>query len=202
MLTDRDHDLILGILVGRGLVRRSWQPFRFASAAEISAALLTADRLPGGRAAARWWRDHQAIVIGVYFLSSVLAWAINEGLGSTALAVFGATRHGGYGRRYPARSICLFIERVNPRALGAERRRTEPITMVTDTLIAGGLFVDSALLFSSGRSLVAVLLAGLGTGIVLTRLILLNGRPRPRHSTAQKRPLISACVFRMSKREQ
>ena len=144
---------------------------RFASAAEISAALLTVDRPLGGRAGARWWRVHQAIVIGIYFLSSVLAWAINEGPGSTALVVFGAiglaATVGGI-----LRSHLLFIERVNPRALGAERRRTEPITVVIDTLIAGGLFVDSALLVSSGRSLAAVLVAGLGTGIVLTRLIL------------------------------
>ena len=102
----------------------------------------------------------------------MLAWAINEGPGSTALAVFGAiglaATVGGI-----LRGHLLFIERVNPRALAAERRRTEPITVVTDTLIAGGLFVDSALLFSSGRSPPAVRpVAGLGTGIVLTRLIL------------------------------
>ena len=97
------------------------------------------------------------------------------------------------------RGHLLFIERVNPRALAAERRRTEPITLVIDTVIAGGLVVDSALLFVLGRSLAAVLIAGLGIGIVLTRLdprTVDHGRGvRPLSPTAEP----PARVFRMSR---
>jgi hypothetical protein len=144
---------------------------RFASAGEISTALLTADGPAGARDGTRWWRTHQAILIGVYFLASVLAWFIKQGLGNTALAVFGgigvAATVGGI-----LRSHLLFMERVHPRALAAERRRSAPFTLAIDALIAIGLFVDGALLFSSDRPLAAVLIAALGTGIILTRLIL------------------------------
>jgi hypothetical protein len=66
------------------------------------------------------------------------------------------------------RGHLLFVERMNSQALAAERGRTARITVLTDAAIAAGLVVDSMLL-STGRP--AVLVAGLGAGIVLARLI-------------------------------
>jgi tRNA A-37 threonylcarbamoyl transferase component Bud32 len=141
---------------------------RFASAGEIAEALpkhLTID-------AVRWWRAHQAIIVSLYFFAAVFAWFTKQELGSTALnAVFGLVSAtatvGGVMRSY-----LLFVERVNRRALAAELRRTGLITMVTDALVAVALSFDGVLLFAAGRHLASVLIAGLGIGIVLARLVL------------------------------
>jgi hypothetical protein len=142
---------------------------RFGSAADISAALVV-ERAGVGQGAVRWWRTHQAIVIVLYFLASAFAWMIKQGLGNVALAVFGligvASTVGGI-----LRAHLLFIQRMNPRALAAERRRTEPFTLFIDIVIAAGLVIDSTLL-TSGRPLAAVLIAGLGIGLVLAHLVL------------------------------
>jgi hypothetical protein len=142
---------------------------RFGSAAEIAAALAGSGPGPD-RAAVRWWRTHQGIVIGLYFLASLFAWMIKEGAGSLAVAVFGvvgvAATTGGI-----LRGHLLFTEQVNARGLVAERRRTEQATLLVDAVIAVALMVDSALL-STRRPLAAVLIASLGVGIVLARLVL------------------------------
>ena len=143
---------------------------RFASAVDIAAALAT-DRASVPRDAVRWWRTHQAIVIALYFLASMFAWFIKEGLGPAAVGVFGvvgvAATVGGL-----LRGHLLFVERMTPRTLAAELRRNGLITLVTDAVIFGALIVDSVLLLASGRHLEAVLIAGLGIGIVLTRRVL------------------------------
>ena len=142
---------------------------RFGSAAEIAAALAGSGPGPD-RAAVRWWRTHQGIVIGLYFLASLFAWMIKEEAGSLAVAVFGvvgvAATTGGI-----LRGHLLFTEQVNARGLVAERRRTEQATLLVDAVIAVALMVDSALL-STRRPLAAVLIASLGVGIVLARLVL------------------------------
>ena len=112
---------------------------------------------------------HQAIIVALYFVASTAAWFIKEDLASLALAAFTAigvaSTVGGI-----LRGHLLFVERTNSQALLSERRRTAYITALTDAVIAAGLVVDSVLL-SSGRPLAAVLVAGLGVGIVLARLI-------------------------------
>ena len=143
---------------------------RFVSASEIPAALGD-ERPTRHEAAVRWWRNHQAIIVGLYFLASVVAWFIKQGLGTPALVVFGvvgvAATVGGL-----LRGHLLFVERTTPRTLAAELRRTGLITLVTDAVIFGALIVDSVLLLASGRHLAAVLIAGLGIVIVLTRRVL------------------------------
>ncbi len=143
---------------------------RFASGAEISSALAI-ERRTVDPAAVRWWRTHQAIVIALYFLASMFAWFIKEGLGPAAVGVFGvvgvAATVGGL-----LRGHLLFVERMTPRTLAAELRRNGLITLATDAVIFGALIVDSVLLLASGRHLEAVLIAGLGIGIVLTRRVL------------------------------
>jgi Protein kinase domain len=142
---------------------------RFGSAAEIASALAWSG--PGAdRSPVSWWRAHQGIVIGLYFLASVFAWMIKEWAGSLAVAVFGvvgvAAIIGGI-----LRGHLLFTEQVNARGLVAERRLTERATFLVDAVIAVALLVDGALL-STHRPLAAVLIAGLGVGIVLARLVL------------------------------
>ena len=149
---------------------------RFASAAGISAALAT-NQTSVDRDAVGWWRAHQAIIVGLYFLASVVAWFIKEELGGTAVAVFGvvgvaATVSG------VLRSHLLFVERMNARALAAELRRTGFISRLTDGVICAALVVDALLLFASGWHLAAVLIAGLGAGVVIARLFLEPSRER------------------------
>jgi predicted lysophospholipase L1 biosynthesis ABC-type transport system permease subunit len=65
----------------------------------------------------------------------------------------------------------LFVQRMHPpAALSAERRRTNTVTLLIDAVIAAALIVDSVLL-STSRPLAAVLIAGLGVGIIVVRLV-------------------------------
>ena len=148
---------------------------RYASAGDIAAALDVERPIPvpptpvPPTPAVRWWRAHQCIVIGLYFLACVVAWLIKQGLGPAALGVFGivtvAATVGGV-----LRSQLLFVERMNRRALAAERRRTDPITLLIDALIAVVLAVDGVLLSTTNNNVNAALTAGLGIGLILARL--------------------------------
>jgi predicted Ser/Thr protein kinase len=154
---------------------------RFRSASEITGALSVEptpprptpdpdpDPDPGP---VRWWRAHQAIIVGLYFLAAVFAWFIKQGVGTPALVVFGivgvAATVGGILRFH-----LLFVERVNHRRLTAELRRTERFTWVTDAVIAVALIVDAVLLpAATNQNLAAVLIASLGAGIFVARAIL------------------------------
>jgi serine/threonine protein kinase len=140
---------------------------RFGSAAEISKEL-AADP-PSVATLPHWWRTHQAIVIGLYFLACVFAWFIKQGLGPAPLATFWivtvAATVGGV-----LRSHLLFVERMNRQALAAERRRTDPITLLTDAVIGVSLVVDAGLLSMTSRHVAGALIAGLGIGIILAKL--------------------------------
>jgi serine/threonine protein kinase len=145
---------------------------RFSSGADVAAAL-TDDKPPivdHASAAVGWWRAHQTIIIALYFLASTVAWFIKGGLGTLALANFGliglASTAGGV-----LRGHLLFVQRMHPpAALSAERRRTNTVTLLIDAVIAAALIVDSVLL-STSRPLAAVLIAGLGVGIIVVRLV-------------------------------
>ena len=144
---------------------------RFPSAADIAAALSE----PAGvevKPVRSWWRMHQAVVIGLYFLASVIGWLIKEWSAvSAAEAIFAligmaATAAG------VIRGHLLFTERMNQPGLATELRRTSQMTMVVDLLIAVGLGIDSALLLiATDRSVAAVLSVGLAVGIAIARLV-------------------------------
>jgi serine/threonine protein kinase len=150
---------------------------RFASAVEIAAAL-PKDSLTVGGPAVRWWRAHQAILIGLYFVASAVAWFIKQELGSlappvigtAALTVFGvvsaAATVGGF-----LRGHLLFVERVDRPRIVAELQRAGPFTLAVDAIIGLSLVVDTPLLFASARDLPAALIAALGIGIVIARLL-------------------------------
>ena len=147
---------------------------RFGSAGEIATALpndsyesktLIGDAVP-------WWRAHQAIIVGLYFLASMFAWFVKEGVGTQALVVFGvagvAATVGGVLRFH-----LLFVERVSRRRLTAELRRTERFTLVIDAVIAVALMIDAILLSAAtNQDLAAVLIACLGAGIFFARAFL------------------------------
>ena len=67
---------------------------------------------------------------------------------------------------------------MNRRALPVELRRSAPITLMTDIVIASALIVDFLLLLASEWHLAAVLIAGLGVGIGLARLFIEPSRER------------------------
>jgi hypothetical protein len=142
---------------------------RFASAVEIAAAL-AAPRYTRPQPVRGWWRMHQLVVIGLYFLASAVAWQIKEwqaGIGPAlifGLVGIAATAAGVF------RGHLLFTERLNPDGLAAERLRTDRVTSAIDLLIAAALVAGAAFI-SARRPLAAVLTAGLAVGIGLARLV-------------------------------
>lgn len=142
---------------------------RWASGGAIAAALAGSGSAAPGPVV-RWWRTHQAVAIGLYFLASTVAWQIKDWHAGTATtALFGmigvaATAAGVF------RGHLLFTERMNRGALDGERRRAEAVTLFVDLLITGALLADAALA-APERALAAVLTAGLAVGIGLARLV-------------------------------
>jgi len=142
---------------------------RFASASEISLALARRDTHGSSRSVATWWRSHQLIIIGLYALASAVAWQVKESLDGTT-RVFLAV---GIAATVAAvfRGHLLFTERVNVGSLGAELKRTSPVTMTVDLFIALALAADGALM-ASGSPLAAVLIIALSVCLALARVIL------------------------------
>jgi serine/threonine protein kinase len=141
---------------------------RFGSAAEIAAAIAS-ERAATPRPVVRWWRTHQAVVIGLYFIASAAAWQIKEWHGGAASAIFGVI---GVAATAAAvfRGHLLFTEQMNRRALHGERRRADVVTAALDLVISAALLIDAAIA-SADHTLVAVLMAGLAVGLSLARLI-------------------------------
>jgi hypothetical protein len=143
---------------------------RFANAAELLAALssATVGESIVGRDAAGWWRMHQSVVFALYAVAVVAAWGIKERVSSAtpvfvAIGIF-ATVAGMF------RGHLLFRERTDAAGFSAELRRSIPVTLAMDLLIAVALGLDG-LLIGSTSSLSAVLVSALGVGIALTRLV-------------------------------
>jgi hypothetical protein len=143
---------------------------RFASAAEIVAALARKDVSAQGGHAIIWWRTHQTAAIGIYFLACALGWQIKEWQHGTSDWLFlfvgvAATVAGVF------RGHLLFIERINRGSLAVERRQAELVTFVTDLLIAIALGVNGFAI-AGLRPLAAVLTIALAVGMALGRLVL------------------------------
>jgi serine/threonine protein kinase len=152
---------------------RKSPPERFASAVEIAEALSRDDDdRPRRVRVTTWWRAHQAAMIVLYFVASVLAWQVKEWHPGTAGVIFlmlgvAATTSGVF------RGHLLFTERLvgsGGAGFSAERRRAAPATLIADLLIALALVADGVIV-SSARPLAAVLTLALGVGIGLARLV-------------------------------
>jgi hypothetical protein len=119
--------------------------------------------------ALRWWRTHQVIVIGLYFLAASLAWQVKEWQPGVTVALFiaigTAAAIGGV-----LRGHLVFTERVNNRGLHGQRTRANPVTLAVDLLLGVGL-VGAGLLVAPSRPVAAVVTIGLAIGLALTRLI-------------------------------
>jgi predicted Ser/Thr protein kinase len=142
---------------------------RFASASEVLPALSAADGVAPASRAVLWWRNHQLIVLGLYFVASALGWQLKEwqhGFPDSAfVAVAVLSTIGAFFRGH-----LLFTERVNPYALGAQLQRAEPITGVVDIFVAIVLATVGFEL-ASARPLAGTLTIALAVGIALSRLL-------------------------------
>jgi hypothetical protein len=144
---------------------------RFPSATEIAAALAEPASV-AVKPVRHWWRTHQAVVLGLYFLAAVTGWLNKEWYDvPAAVAIFAAigiaTTTAGVFRGH-----LLFIERINQSELAAELRRSGRVTIIVDLLIATALSIDAALLLiATEEKVAAVLSVGLAVGIALARLI-------------------------------
>jgi serine/threonine protein kinase len=150
---------------------------RFDSGAGIARALERGSRAgagpepsrSGSRQLASWWRTHQFVAIGLYFIASVLCWQIKEWQPGLTTAIFVAvaiasTVAGVF------RGHLVFTERMNDPRLARELQRAALVTLLTDLLIALEL-AAAGLLLAAARPVPAVLTIALGVGIALTRLV-------------------------------
>ncbi len=143
---------------------------RFASAAGIVRALDRVDSARGSGRMTAWWRTHQIVAVGMYFVACGLAWQIKEWRPGVTTAVFVAV---GIAATVAGVLRChlIFTERVNGPGLAAERRRALPVTLFIDLLLALALAADGIVLAAT-RPLAAVLTIALGVGIALARLVI------------------------------
>ena len=150
---------------------------RFESGAGIVRALQRGHRAPGrvahgsgSRRLAWWWRAHQFVAIGLYFIASVLCWQIKEWQPGFTTAIFVAvavasTVAGVF------RGHLVFTERMNDPRLSIELRRASLVTLLMDVLI-GLELATAGMLLAPSRPVPAVLTIALGVGIALVRLVM------------------------------
>ncbi|MGC4085295.1 MAG: serine/threonine-protein kinase [Vicinamibacterales bacterium] len=120
----------------------------------------------------RWWRIHLAVVIGLYVLSVVVAWAVLQqstlraaDAGFVFVMVVGTI--GGV-----LRGHLLFAQRMHDRqAFLRELRQASGPLLGVDGALGLGLIVEG-LWVALTRAVPGALIAGLGIGLVLTRLVL------------------------------
>ena len=143
---------------------------RFDSAAGIVAALAALGRVDV-KPLRRWWRIHQAVVIGLYLPG------VRDRLAEQRMVrrqrrrrSFHRDRHGSHCSRV-FRGHLLFTERMNQPGLAAELRRTSRVTIVLDLLMAAALGADSAMLIAGDMKVAAQLTVGLGIVVALVRLV-------------------------------
>jgi predicted Ser/Thr protein kinase len=144
---------------------------RFASAGDVLLALAAEDLRPAGAASAVWWRNHMAVVLFLYLIAAAAGWQMKEwhrGLASVAfIAIAILATIGGV-----LRGHLLFAERTHDRSdFLQELRRDGTVLMVVD-LIVSALLLAEGLWTAQTRSVFGALIAGLGVGIALARLVL------------------------------
>jgi hypothetical protein len=165
----RDLPASMARVVARCLLKSPHE--RFENAAAVLAALNDGDVHEEGaeNKALRWWRTHQLIVIGLYFLAAGLAWQVKEWQPGVTVALFiaigTAAAIGGV-----LRGHLVFTERVNSRGLHGQRARANPVTLAVDLLL-GVALVGAGLVVAPSRPVAAVVTIGLAISLALTRLI-------------------------------
>jgi hypothetical protein len=148
---------------------------RFDSGAGIARALERPERSRGAHSRgapgrlATWWRTHQFVAIGLYFIASSLCWQIKEWQPGFTTAIFVAvavvsTVAG------VIRGHLVFTERMNDPRLVTELQRGALVTLLSDIVI-GLALAAAGLLLASTRPVPAVLTIALGVGIALVRLV-------------------------------
>jgi hypothetical protein len=151
---------------------RKSQAERFASAADVAAALSVAGAADGGAARhATWWRVHQLVIVMLYIAAATLGWQIKEWREtpitvSLFLALGAAATMGGV-----LRGHLVFTERFNRSSLRVERRRTAGATRILDLLTSALLFGDGVLIVGVG-ALPAVFAMSLALGMALASVVL------------------------------
>lgn len=166
---------VLAAVIERSLQKRPAD--RYASAGEvlrvlddnISGPVEPRAVVPGTRIDG-WWRNHQIVVVALYLVASALAWQIKEWYGGLALSAFVVVSVGSAIAGI-LRGHLLFTAAVHPTHLYGERRRVDPVTLITDVLLAVALVVDGGWFAVETRPVAGVLTIALGIGLGLTRLV-------------------------------
>ena len=144
---------------------------RFASAAEIVAAIDRDSERPLRRRHLTWWRTHQAAVMALYIVAATIAWGIKETYGGhlalwlfVLLGITGAIAG-------IVRGHLVFTERINQVHLASEQRRTARTVRVADLVIAAGLLADGLGLVPI-KPLWGVLTMAVAIGVALAALLM------------------------------
>lgn len=120
----------------------------------------------------RWWRIHQAAVIALYLVAVVVAWLVllrSEQRAADAAFVFVmvVATIGGL-----LRGHLLFAHRMHDRhTFARELDQASTPLLATDCVLGAGLVVEG-LWVAFFDAVPGALVAGLGLGIVLTRIVL------------------------------
>jgi serine/threonine-protein kinase len=144
---------------------------RYASAAEIVAALGAPPAREADRGGVTRWSAHQIVIAVLYILAAALAWLNKERIEvpltvSIFLALGAIATVGGV-----LRGHLVFTAQMNRAHLAAERRRVaRPIWWID--LGAGTLLLIDAVLMAGTSALSAVFTISLALGIVLATLVL------------------------------
>lgn len=147
---------------------------RFASGAELLAALegpAVPSSAVAGTPSIGWWRTHMITAIGLYALAVAALWGIStlrlSWAGELFLATASLATIGGVWRGH-----LLFAERTHERGRTiSELRRAIPVLTFVDLAIAVMLVVNGVRLVAM-RPVLGSLVAALGIGIALARLVL------------------------------
>lgn len=145
---------------------------RYGSALDIVAALDRAEEPGAATEAVRWWRIHQWVVIGLYVVALVVAWAVLQRSAARAadaafVFVMVVATIGGV-----LRGHLLFTHRVHDRTRFHHQLRQVSTTLLgVDGALGAGLVVEG-LWVALADAVPGAVIAGLGFGIVLTRLVL------------------------------
>lgn len=132
---------------------------------------------PAAGTARHWWRLHQVVVIGLYFVAVILAWFIKEWLHGAASPAFIAM--GVLGTIVGMlRGHLVFTERTHGIGLQDERRRLGPVTLIGDLVMALVLAGDGLALVSASREVAGVLTIALAVSLAVARLVLEPGTTR------------------------
>ena len=144
---------------------------RFASAAELAAALQDAEARVDMPRVVGWWRTHMISLFVLYAAAIVAGWFVKEWERGPADAVFVLLAMLGTAGGM-LRGHLLFAERTHDRATFLRELARSRLPLATIDLVTAAGLLGIGVWAARTRSVAGALIIGLGVGIALARLVL------------------------------